>query len=639
VMSTLHADPPPVDVAVLSVSAHCAASVWDALLHCSVKLDALAATGTVSGSVADDMDALSLATVAVQLALLKSRCIDSSLHRCSVQGAAAARKRARRQAAPSLTASLGWLVVDGVAAALNASDRERLLASQPGLAASRPVLTRLCLLGLAALEHHDLGAAAAPSEAAAAERSASAVRLIASACRAVPPTYLLGAIRTCQGTGSTAESTRRCLVLLQSVTAKPPVLRRFNRHALRRIFDGSGATASAALATRTLRKKRPRRGAASQRSAAASEDSESDDAVTSGGAASSADDAPVSESRGGAAAVLVDAPGHLGTTAAIILSTALPDRGSTTDRKCVAEQVLDDAVRSIVTADASTDSGVQYARCLGGGTDAFTVAANFGGAAVVVKVPMDHPLVRDGDGSVRDPLVSALSPSASRSRGARAAASAAISDTDGGNTAHVVCRLVSTSSVCSRGPSHLVVAELYDVLRRATLAPMSAVPHEAAVLVSSVAHRLASGAHGRYAATAGAVAAAPRRRGDVTGVQAAPAEPAPLLSFRDALAAVGGGGGGGGGGGRSSGGTIIRLTTLWDTFTVDVEGSTRLDWPDDGVDRARRREWRACDSKSTARVSFTLHGVLPFVSRCRGVRVCVGQRCDAAAVARGRRGS
>jgi hypothetical protein len=85
--------------------------------------------------------------------------------------------------------------------------------------------------------------------------------------------------------------------------------------------------------------------------------------------------------------------------------------------------------------------------------------------------------------------------------------------------------------------------------------------------------------------------------------------------------------------------TIIRLTTLWDTFTVDVEGSTRLDWPDDGVDRARRREWRACDSKSTARVSFTLHGVLPFVSRCRGVRVCVGQRCDAAAVARGRRGS
>ena len=77
-------------------------------------------------------------------------------------------------AAPSLTGNLGWLVVDGVAA-LNASDCERFLPTQHALAASRPVLARLCPLGLAA--------PAKPCERTG-ERSTSAARLIASASAA-----------------------------------------------------------------------------------------------------------------------------------------------------------------------------------------------------------------------------------------------------------------------------------------------------------------------------------------------------------------------------------------------------------------------------------------------------------------------
>jgi hypothetical protein len=429
---------------------HCASAVWHALVSCASPLRDLATNAAVFAADAGHARC-ALAKVALELALLKQRCVDEA-HDCFAVAGATAGRRTQRHVA--LTAKLAWLVIDGASEA-HPGLRQRLHAAQPGIAGARPLLSRLCLVGLAALSKTP--------------EPRDAEQLLAGAFGAVAvPGDLLGAVCTCSN--ATSEAVQRCVAVLAScaaVTAAGPAFRyrQLSRAALARAFNDAVGDLPAREMKQSKRRRvdaPPVRDACDARDVSGPAPSVGDSHSLGDADVADAIVSPVAVATAAGCAESVHSP------TAFVLQECLRNGG---------------VAAAAVRASGSDD---QYAECISGGTDGFVVSALFSGAKVLVKVPVDCKLVRHGDGRRRRSAAGMSVSGAGRGAycvdavtGAAAAPSgnsvvSAVDVVEGG-----ICALWSTSSAVT-DQYHLVVSELYDMMRSATRTAVSAIPADAA---------------------------------------------------------------------------------------------------------------------------------------------------------------
>ncbi len=473
-------------------------------------MGALSVKSSSTSAAVHDGDTVTLAVLAVKLALVKLRCID--VHQCYALSAADARKPIEKRRTQRLSAVLGWLVIDGVQRL--PATRQRVLRAQPAFEKSRPVLARLCLLGLAALQMQ-------PATLPAADAEVTAVDCIAAAFSSLTPSAVLTAVRTCGE--NTADAVERCVALLGKCIDSVGHAA-VSRSALERVFDG--AAAGAGVPPRVVRKRRRVQPSLSPTSSA------EEAAVPAGGGNVADIDAPAMPAEAidagaasraaGAAAVRQshgdgsgdDSGDDDGRQVLVSARIAAADGGGS---ECMTARVL-------LTAEASCTApgvGPDFAACLGGGTDCFAVACTFGGAAAVAKIPVAHRIVRHG---VAPRVADAAAPPA------RSDTASMVSDV----RAHCepgVCELRSSASATNHGPCYLRVAELYTLLERAKRVPGSGVS-------ADIAQAILGQRQGGKSLGAGVVTASWRATATAAGGGGGGGGAGTLLTARDALAAL-----------------------------------------------------------------------------------------------------